>query len=630
MPKVADLVSSLGTGWKLAGTGTPIEEVQTIPNPMASNPIAPAGTPSTITQGTGRYYVIVQDPEGHQRAQYLTASTDQGVSGPGLTPAPPITGKDQAPGTRTVASNELGDLNWEPAGAITDVPAGATTKQPSPTAKLDSIDSKGNVVPTGDPSAKQLRDPATGTTINLVTDPAGTLHDVGKEVWLVKPDGSHTVVGAVPADNKPTQFNVAGVGLVDYDPSKPDGQRTTVLIQTPDKTAPTTEVRNGKTYVYDNASKTWTETNLPAQADIGYTLNDPNSRYIKFFDKQGQLISQTDKGEDWKPPVQVQPGSAPAADQVNAKIPTFNPQTGALEFIDNQNQVKASDATSELAKQLGVKVAAGSMSEDQAQKVITAAINTMNAQTSRMNAQASQDQTATTAAGDILSNTRGNAQTGAGLLQQRVQAATGTLQSILGNALQNKNITSIPGDVGANLVGGLGAWTADLMGGQSTMDSAARLVQQADPSSNLADPTTQSAIATLKQMLDKHQELTGAPHPAVVATQAAQQTQQQGGLTTPNTVDPAQQAAQQQLQQQIQLAQQQQAMGFQAPPAQVPGQNYGAGTAYTGGVPPWQQGWTPPGASYSYPGPAPWAAPPGPSIPTFIAPAAAPVLASSG
>jgi hypothetical protein len=252
------------------------------------------------------------------------------------------------------------------------------------------------------------------------------------------------------------------------------------------------------------------------------------------------------------------------------------------------------------------------MSEDQAQKVITAAINTMNAQTSRMNAQASQDQTATTAAGDILSNTRGNAQTGAGLLQQRVQAATGTLQSILGNALQNKNITSIPGDVGANLVGGLGAWTADLMGGQSTMDSAARLVQQADPSSNLADPTTQSAIATLKQMLDKHQELTGAPHPAVVATQAAQQ------------------AAQQQLQQQIQLAQQQQAMGFQAPPAQVPGQNYGAGTAYTGGVPPWQQGWTPPGASYSYPGPAPWAAPPGPSIPTFIAPAAAPVLASSG
>jgi hypothetical protein len=544
MPKIAALVTSLGTGWKVTGSGTPVEEVQTIPNPAASSPTAPANTPSTVTQGTGRYYVVVQDPEGHQRAMFLTPSTDQGVSGPGLTPSPAITGKADgskeapaAPGTRVVAGNELAGLNWEQAGALADVPAGSTTKQPSATNQLDAIDARGNVVPQGDPSAKQLRDPATGQSINLVTDPAGTLHDLGNDVILVKPDGSYTKVATKPKE--PTQFNVAGVGLVAYDPSKPEGSQYDVVIKTPDKTAPTTEVRNGKTYVYDHESGNWIESNLPADVQIGYTFNDPNSKWIIFYDKQGQEVNRTEK-PDWKAPVQVQPGTAPAADLVSPNIPTFNPQTGALEFTPNQNQVKASEATSELAKQLGVKVAAGSMSEKQAQDIITGAINTMNAQTSRMTAEANQQQNVTTAAGDILRNTQQNATTGAGLLQQRVQAATGTLQSILGNALSNKNITSVPGDVGANLVSGLGAWSADLMGGQQTLDSAARMVQMADPSSNLADPTTQSAIATLKQMLDKHQELTGVAHPIVQATQAAGQSAAAGGMTAPTTQQPIQ------------------------------------------------------------------------------------------
>src|SRR6266576_305679 len=618
MPKIDALLTSLGTGWKVTGTGTPVEEVTTIPNPMASNPVAPANTPSTITQGTGRYYVVVQDPDGHQRAMFLTPSTDQGVSGPGLTPSPAITGKADgtkeapaAPGTRVVAGNELAGLNWEQAGALADVPAGSTTKQPSATTQLDAIDAKGNVVPQGDPSAKQLRDPVTGTTINLVTDAAGTLHDLGNDVILVKPDGSYTKVATKPKEA--SQFQVTGVGLVEYDPSKPADQQYTVKVATPDKPAPTTEVRNGVTWQYDPATKDWTQTNLPVQqTDIGYTLNDPNSDQIVFYDKQGKEVSRTTK-PNWKAPVQVQPGTAPAADLVSPNIPTFNPQTGALEFTPNQNQVKASEATSGLAKQLGVKVAAGSMSEKQAQDIITGAINTMNAQTSRMTAEANQQQNVTTAAGDVLANVRGNAQTGAGLLQQRVQAATGTLQSILGNALSNKNITSVPGDVGANLVQGLQGWTADLMGGQGTLDSAARMVQMADPKSDMADPTTQAAIATLKQMLDKHQELTGAPHPIVQATQAANASQANGGMQAPATVTQPVQIAGPGVSMTPNMINMTQMPGFGGGGQSTPMPNFAVQNAQAAGA----------GVGGMF---APWQAQPG--MPSFVAPAAPVPLAA--
>jgi len=630
MPKIDTLVSSLGTGWKVVGTGTPVEETQTIPNPMASNPTAPANTPSTITQGTGRYYVVVQDPDGHQRAMFLTASSDQGTTGPGLTPTPAITGRDPAPGTRVVAGNELANLNWDQAGAIADVPAGSTTKQPSATNQLDKIDSKGNVIAPDDTTTKpvQLRDPATGAVINLVTDPAGTLHDLGNDVILVKPDGSYTKVATKPKE--PSQFNVAGVGLVEYDPSKPEGSQYTTKIKSPATNDPKTEVRDGVTYQYDPDSKNWIKTDLPADVQIGYTYNDPNSDQIIFYDKSGKEVSRTTK-PNYKPPVQVQPGSAPAADLISPKIPTFNPQTGALEFVDNPNQIKASEATSQLAQQLGLKVAAGSMSEKQAQDLITGAVNTMNAQTSRMTAEANQQQNITTAAGDVLANTRGNAQTGAGLIQQRLQAATGLLQNVLGLAGGGQRsgnmgggLMNAPAGLGEALTSGIQGWTADLAGGQQTLDSAARMVQMADPSSNVHDPATQHAIGVLSQMLDKYQDVTGVPHPAVMATQAAQASAG-GGMAAPSTFNPqastaglnaagypdtpegraaAIAAGRGNL-----LATPAPAPAFAAPATYgagpPPGANYGNAVAYTGGV-------------------APWLAQPGPS---FIAPPIAPTLA---
>lgn len=593
MPKISELVPA---GWTIVGTGMPLEETTTIPNPYASNPVPPAGAPTgpTIQQGTGRYYVILQDSEGHQRALYMKAAPIKG----GL--EVPVTGQPASPGTRPF-TGDLRTIDWEQGATIGDVPAGSSAKQPSATNQLDAIDAKGNVVPRGDRSAKQLRDPSTGTTFNLVTDPNGTLHDLGNDVILVKPDGSYTLVATKPKE--PSQFNVPGVGLVEYDPSKPEGQRSTVLIKTPDQSAPTTEVRNGVTYQYDRASGQWIKTDLPAQQDVGYTYNDPNSDQIIFYDKQGKEISRTTK-PNWKPPVNVQPGTAPAADLVSDVIPTFDPQTGELKFVPNQAQVKASQATSDLAQQLGLKVAAGSMSEKQAQDLITSSINAMNAQTAQTNAQTSQQTATTQAAQAQLDFVSKGAQTGAGVLQQRAQTAQSLIQSVLGLAGQGQHygggggtaglsggMMTAPEGVGQLLTQGAAGYSSELLGGQATIDAASRLVQAADPNSSLFSPTSQAAVGVLAQMFDKYHQLTGAPHPAPAAAAAAAQSANSGVVmpqTQPSTPAVVGQTPQQ-------------AAGFNAPPAHVAGQNYGAGTAYTGGV-------------------APWNATPGPSIPNFQAP----------
>ena len=118
------------------------------------------------------------------------------------------------------------------------------------------------------------------------------------------------------------------VGLVNYDPSKPEGQQTSVLIKTPAPNDPKTQQINGTTYQFDPDTQSWIKTDLPQQVDLGYTYNDPQSSQIIFYDKQGKEIGRTDK-PNWKPPINVQPGTAPAADTVAGQIPTFDPQTAA-------------------------------------------------------------------------------------------------------------------------------------------------------------------------------------------------------------------------------------------------------------------------------------------------------------
>ena len=50
-------------------------------------------------------------------------------------------------------------------------------------------------------------------------------------------------------------------------------------------------------------------------------------------------------------------------------------------------------------------------------------------------------------------------------------------------------MTSIPGGVGSNLVGGLTSWVTGLGGGQDVYDTAARMVQGADPKISQDDPS---------------------------------------------------------------------------------------------------------------------------------------------
>ena len=553
------------TQWHLVGSGAPIEStsVTTVADPLGIKP------PQTVNRGDGQYYVVVQDNSGNQRKMPLVADPNSqvlqnaSVHQGGTTTTGPLkvrqTGVNDvdtdASGKQTPRSDiytgDLSKLDWNSGGPLADVPQ--TPKTPSATASLDSINAQGQVVPNGDPSAKQMRDQATGTVFNLVTDPKGELHDFGNDVYMVKPDGSKTLVGSIP--EKQTSTIVPGVGLVSVDPNKPAGSRATIELAASQDVNNLGGIQhaNGKTYVpikdpTDPSKVTFVEAEgIPQDTSVDRTYDDPNSRYIQLLDKQGNLIRNVDKGPDWKPPVRVQPGTAPAADSVNPFIITLDPTTGQPVSTPNTNQIKSSQATEDLAKQLGLKVAAGSMSEDQAQKIITGAINTMNAQSSRISADAAKQQAdnagqqnAITAANNVLSNTATNASTGAGMLQNRVTSATSALSNMMGTIGSSK-ITDIPSDFGKNLVGGLSNWVTNMGGGDAVYETAARMVQGADPKIS-GDPTlAQQATQTLAQMMQQYQTQSGKPYPDVAATIAAKQSQGVNGVVAPQTVAQGQQ-----------------------------------------------------------------------------------------
>ena len=181
--------------------------------------------------------------------------------------------------------------------------------------------------------------------------------------------------------------------------------------------------------------------------------------------------------------------------------------------------------------------------------------------------------------------------------------------------MAGSNMTNLPAGTGQQLVTGLGNWVTSLGGGDAPYDAAARMVQAADPKIS-GDPTiAQQATQALAQMFQEYQRQNNKPAPQVAATIAAQQSVQSGGVAAPQTVAPATPVVQPAAV----------ASGQVAPPAQVPGQNYGNSIAYTGGVAPSQYGYTPVGANYSYGTPVPWVGatpqrlPPGTPIP-FIAP----------
>jgi hypothetical protein len=439
-------------------------------------------------------------------------------------------------------------------------------------------------------------------------DDKSQLQVFGNQLLRVNPDNTTTVLATKGADTKEPTTVAFGDTLYAF-----DGAKITPLVSKPkEPEKPTTEVRNGVTFQWNPSTNTWSQAaGLPAEAtkvaagDVMWTdipdqpgkqqgnrvVNNQlqpiegltrdkeqkpavastttQAEYIVFYDEQGNEVSRQ-KNPNYQPP-------APApftADTVSPFVPAMDPKTGQVTWTQNQNQIKASQAVSDLARSLGLQVAAGSMSEKQAQDLITGAVNGMNARTSALQGQA-------TAAGNVLQGVQQGAQTGAGLLQQRQQAAAGMLGNVLSAAGQGRpsgnlggGMLNAPAGMGGALVSGIQNWATELGGGADVYNSAASLVQRADPGNRLGADAGR-AYGALGQALERFQAMTGQPHPL---QQAVNQPQPQaGGLAAPVT-QPAPP------QQTVQDLQAQQAANRAAASAQTAAATQAAGTPFGGPI----------------------------------------------
>ena len=487
-----------------------------------------------------------------------------------------------------------------------------TIPQPSasrgaPLAQLQRIDAQGKVIPADDTTtqAVKLVDPNNSQNAIDLPNPKTNAQPSGEFKPIADPRDPSKTVGMVDTgDNSfhaltTTQNNnqvlQTATGVYSFDPTQKDPSKALNLLTTIDKSSPMQVVHlaNGDA-MFDPNEKDPSKALTPLPQGAPQTIKDaegntlllqPDGSYkvppgvtakqpavavstntqareLIGLDDQGKVVSR-ETNPNFVPPTPTQM----TPDLVAPNIPLLKPD-GTVQWVPNQNRVPAGQAMQDLLGQVGVSVNGNQMSMADAKDMLTGAANAMNAQTSRMNAQTSQQQAANqqqqniaSAANDILTNTRGNAQTGAGMLQNRVTSATGALQSIIGSVAGSK-IQNIPSDFGANLVGGLTSWVTGLGGGDATYDTAARMVQAADPKIS-QDPTlANQAQTTLAAMLQQYQKQIGEPHPLVQATLAAQQSQQQNGMVAPNTSGTAygQQTnagVNQALQQQQQLAAQQ-------------------------------------------------------------------------
>lgn len=462
-----------------------------------------------------------------------------------------FTAKASGPGAQTGQPGEGSATTFQvvdPGSAVQ--PLTPSDRLPSAATDLVKLDAHGNVIAPGDtttPAAK-LRDPSTGVVTDLPdpkTQAEGKTQEFGDNLLLIKPDGSYTIIAS--KDPKATQQNKQIIdgpdGKYEYDPNKPEGQRTTLVLKKPaDQTKPTTEVRNGKTFQWDPEGKTWSEApGLPTEKKPATASVNTTAKFIVYYDEQGNEVSRS-KNPNYVEPTPTQL----TADTVSPNIPLLKPD-GTVQWVKNENRVPASQAMQDLLAQVGVKVNKGDLSMGDAKDMLSGTVNVMNAQTAQANAQTAQAQAGTQAATGALSALGQGAQTGAGILQNRVSNAQQMLQGILGVAGQGQRsgnmgggLMSAPAGLGEALIGGIQGWTTELGGGQSVYDTAARLVQQADPTNS---PQAQAAYGVLTQMLEKYKQTTGQDHPAVAATNALSSSVAANGMSAPGGGPPGVPAA---------------------------------------------------------------------------------------
>lgn len=183
--------------------------------PIAGSPAALAGNTSVVD---GNEVWVISKP-GEQPDMIVVQPGEPKQLQPGQSTSwgPGITGK-----TYTVITPPKNTL-----------PAEKTA--PSASSALDRLDANGQLIKPEDtttPVAK-LRDPKTGTVTDMPdpkTSPQGEYREVGGSLYLLKAGDEPKLVIANPDKTKITTFQGPNGAQYEYDPSKPAGQRTTLLV----------------------------------------------------------------------------------------------------------------------------------------------------------------------------------------------------------------------------------------------------------------------------------------------------------------------------------------------------------------------------------------------------------------
>jgi hypothetical protein len=651
-----DALQALLPGWHVTGSSVATRKV---PNPNRTTTSDPAeidqpyGRQLTVsnTDGTLTDVIVVNDVQnpstkggaGVSVLQGPTKNQPQGSGNKQSDPSKwqPVTrpGTTDVVGTWDPVNNE-----FHPLAAPSQAPASGKF-DPVTVTNPDGSQRQVGMVDTGDKTFHPLASPP--------TNPSGKFDNV----YVSNADGSQRLVGmtdtgdktfhplaADPSTNKRTIQTPTAVYSVDdndkvtklidvdksspyqavvidgvtyrFDPNEKDPTRSLVQVG-PDSPMPQTiKDAAGNTMVLTKQDDGTSKYVLPPGVKPASTLNvNTTAKDLVWYDDQGNVV-KTQPNTNYVPPKPDQP-NLPPTNTVAPNILVPDPDNpGKFKWIPNEARVTASEALQNLASTLSGHVVDNKITVDEAKAIIDGANTTM--------------QTATTAANAALDYTSRGAQTGAGMLQQRAATAQGALSDILRAGTSRPLTAGVPSGIGAGLVQGITDWTAQLMGGQDTLNAAANMVHAAAPG-EAGSPTAAAATSALTQMLQKYQQLNGGqPHPIEMAHQAATASAQNGGVAAPLTTPPVAPApvvappqpgvsmtpnmvnmtampgfggGGQSTQMPNFAVQNAQAAGtgvgqaFQAPPvAQVPGQNYGAQTAYTGGTPPWlaQQGFVAP------------------------------------
>jgi hypothetical protein len=486
----------------------------------------------------------------------------------------PVYREPNKPESGVIALIDTGDKSFHPvAGDPGAKPSGTYTNVPDPR----------------DPTGKRIIgmvDTGSKAFHALAQDPASQKQVVTTPTKIFVFDNEGQIVNEVDVDRtSPYQAVIIDGTPYRFDPNEKDP--TKAFSKAPgDWQHPPIKDANGLPMTWDEAQGKYA---YPAGVTPAATLSTVTTApFLEWYDQQGNLINRVEN-QNYRAP-QTQQGTQSTTAPM---IQQWNPKTGQWDWVENKGRVTASEALQNMASVLSGQVVDGKISVDEAKELIAGANQTMTS--------------AVSAASNVLDYTAKGAQTGAGMLQQRAATAQGMLGQVLGLAGQGQSskgygggLQSVPAGLGAELVGGIAGYTADLMGGQGTLDAAAKMVQAAG-GGDAASPAAATAISTLTQMLDKYRALSGTDHPVMQAQRSAQQSAQANGIVAPQP-NPAPIAA---------------AAGTAAGAAAGAAQNFTA--------PPWQRadqmyGTTPPGNALAQPGMAGTVPPDSPNYMGFTAP----------